>query len=94
MASIGSTLEIMEFANVPDGRLFITSKGKERFKVLNVVAEKPILLCEVEVLPEEAEETEEVSRCNEGTMYPLRMMIMLNSLPLRRSRWAKRWLIC
>ena len=22
-----------EFANVPDGRLFITSKGKERFKV-------------------------------------------------------------
>lgn len=60
MASVGSTLEIMEFANVPDGRLFITSKGKERFKVLNVVAEKPILLCEVEVLPEETEETEEV----------------------------------
>ena len=33
MASIGSTLEIMEFANVPDGRLFITNKGKERFRV-------------------------------------------------------------
>ena len=35
MASVGSTLEIMEFANVPDGRLFVTSKGKERFKVLD-----------------------------------------------------------
>ena len=33
MASIDSTLEIMEFANVPDGRLFITNKGKERFRV-------------------------------------------------------------
>ncbi len=50
---------VQEFTNVPDGRLFVTNKGKERFRVINIVKEKPVLVCEVEVLPEE-EETEEV----------------------------------
>ena len=49
------------------------------FKVLRVVAEKPVLLCEVEVLPEE-EDTEEVRgrgdmeevRVGHGCCYPSR----------------------
>jgi Lon protease-like protein len=77
MASIGSTLEISEFANVPDGRLFVTSKGKERFKVLKVVAEKPILLCEVEVLKED-EETEEAKQLSLEVADLLRNTIRLN----------------
>lgn len=60
MATVGTTLEILEFADVPDGRLFVTNKGCERFKVLKVVQEKPIMLCEVEQMIEE-EETEEAS---------------------------------
>ncbi len=42
-----------EFENVPDGRIFVTNKGREKFKVLKVVKEKPVMLCEVEMMPEE-----------------------------------------
>jgi hypothetical protein len=39
----------------------VTNKGVERFKIVNVVKEKPVLLCEVEVLDEDDDETEDVS---------------------------------
>lgn len=42
-------------------RRFVTNKGVERFKIVNVVKEKPVLLCEVEVLDEDDDETEDVS---------------------------------
>lgn len=41
---------------MPDGRLFVTNKGRERFKVLDIVHSKPIMVCKVEVLPEEGDE--------------------------------------
>lgn len=40
---------------------FVTNKGVERFKIVDVVKEKPVLLCEVEVLDEDDDETEDVS---------------------------------
>lgn len=33
MATVGTTLEIVDFAHVADGKIFITNKGRERFKV-------------------------------------------------------------
>lgn len=42
-------------------RRFVTNKGVERFKITDVIKEKPVLLCEVEVLPEDADESEDVS---------------------------------
>ena len=41
---------------MPDGRLLVTNKGRERFKVLDIVHSKPIMVCKVEVLPEEGDE--------------------------------------
>ncbi len=41
---------------------FVTNKGVERFKIVDVVKEKPVLVCEVEVLEEDEAETEDVSR--------------------------------
>lgn len=49
------------FACVSVARRFVTNKGVERFKIVNVVKEKPVLLCEVEVLDEDDDETEDVS---------------------------------
>lgn len=40
---------------------FVTNKGVERFKIVDVVKEKPVLLCEVEVLEEDEDESEDVS---------------------------------
>lgn len=44
-----------------DGRIFITSKGRERFKITGIVKEKPVLIAEVEELEEdEVDDTEQV----------------------------------
>jgi hypothetical protein len=42
-------------------RRFVTNKGVERFEIVKVIQEKPVLLCEVEVLDEDDDDTEQVS---------------------------------
>lgn len=44
-----------EFSPAADGRIFVQNKGKERFKVIKIISEKPVLTCEVEVLKEDEE---------------------------------------
>jgi Lon protease-like protein len=39
----------------------VTNKGVERFKIVDVIKEKPVLLCEVEVLEEKEDDTADVS---------------------------------
>jgi hypothetical protein len=41
-----------------DGRIYITSKGCERFKITKVVKDKPVLLAEVEVLGEDNDQSD------------------------------------
>jgi hypothetical protein len=40
---------------------FVTNKGVERFEIVKVIQEKPVLLCEVEVLDEDDDDSDEVS---------------------------------
>ncbi|MEW5310419.1 MAG: hypothetical protein WDW38_002218 [Sanguina aurantia] len=80
LAAIGCLLEIVEFAHIEDGRLITTNKGRERFKITRVVKEKPVLICEVEIL-EEAEAdliTPEVVALGEEVAGLLRTVIRLN----------------
>ncbi|GFR48354.1 hypothetical protein Agub_g10243 [Astrephomene gubernaculifera] len=80
MASIGTCLEVVEFAHVQDGRIFVTCKGRERFRVLSIVRERPIMIAEVEELAEEAEEEggEEVSALAREVSDLLRSTVRLN----------------
>lgn len=57
LASIGTVLEIREHSTMEDGRMLIENVGRERFKIKDVVEEKPILVCEVEYLEDEEPET-------------------------------------
>uniref|UniRef100_A0A7R9VVR1 Lon N-terminal domain-containing protein n=1 Tax=Chlamydomonas euryale TaxID=1486919 RepID=A0A7R9VVR1_9CHLO len=77
MSSVGTQLEILEFAGVPDGRLFVTGKGRSRFRVIEVQSEKPIIVATVEELPEEPE-TEEVVALATEVADLLRSVIRLN----------------
>ena len=58
LASIGTVLEIREHSTMEDGRMLIENVGRERFKIKDVVEEKPILVCEVEYLEDEEPGTE------------------------------------
>ncbi|KAL4859539.1 LON peptidase N-terminal domain and RING finger protein 3 [Chlorella vulgaris] len=56
LASIGTLLEITEHSNLEDGRLLVNNRGRQRFKILEVVEESPVLVCEVEYLRDEEDE--------------------------------------
>jgi hypothetical protein len=45
--AIGTTLEITEHERVKDGRMLINNTGVERFKIVSVKQETPVLICEV-----------------------------------------------
>jgi Lon protease-like protein len=47
VASIGTMLHIKEHARMPDGRMLINSRGGRRFRIVRVVKERPVLICEV-----------------------------------------------
>jgi ATP-dependent Lon protease len=47
VASIGTMLHIKEHARMPDGRMLINSVGGRRFRIVRVVKERPVLICEV-----------------------------------------------
>ena len=51
---IGTTAEISDVTPLPLGRLHITTCGKRRFKITNIISREPYLLCEVEYLEDRA----------------------------------------
>jgi Lon protease-like protein len=55
LASVGTVLEIQEHSTMDDGRMLIENIGRERFKIVDVVEEKPVLVCKVEYLPDDEE---------------------------------------
>jgi hypothetical protein len=41
----------------------VTTKGRQRFEIKNVVKQKPVLVCDVQMLPEDAEEEKHPEVC-------------------------------
>ncbi|KAG2423218.1 hypothetical protein HXX76_015475 [Chlamydomonas incerta] len=78
MASIGTVLDVVDFAHVQDGRIFITTKGRERFRVRSIVRERPIMIAEVEELDEDDDDSEEVTSLAKEVADLLRATIKLN----------------
>ncbi|KAL4430787.1 hypothetical protein ABPG75_006043 [Micractinium tetrahymenae] len=56
LAAIGTLLEITEHSNLEDGRILVNNIGRQRFKIVEVVEEKPVLICDVEYLPDAEDE--------------------------------------
>eukprot|EP00959_Pyramimonas_sp_CCMP1952_P259932 5434641-Pyramimonas_sp.AAC.2 len=53
LAAIGGCLEIEKHKQLDDGRLLVVMKGVERFRIRKIVAEKPVMIAEVEILQDE-----------------------------------------
>lgn len=52
IAAVGSLLHIEQHNLLEDGRLYIENTAVKRFKVTEVIEQRPVLLCEVEFLEE------------------------------------------
>ena len=55
IASIGTMLHIQQHSRRPEGRMEVLSRGGRRFRIVRVVKELPVLLCEVEWLEDTAD---------------------------------------
>ncbi len=53
---VGTTAEISDVTSLENGRYYISTTGRRRFRVERVVAREPFLLCDVTYLPEDAAE--------------------------------------
>jgi Lon protease-like protein len=49
----GTALHIVEHSTMKDGRLLVGSKGGQRYRVIQVIKELPVLVCEVEWLKDD-----------------------------------------
>lgn len=56
LSTHGTVLEVLHHKVFPDARLLTVSKGRERFRLVKIVQERPVLLCEVEYLEDTADE--------------------------------------
>lgn len=49
---VGTTAEISDVRPLPEGRFFINTIGRQRFRIARVVSRAPYLLCDAEVIEE------------------------------------------
>lgn len=56
LSMYGTVLEILHHKVFPDARLLTVSKGRERFRLVKILQERPVLVCDVEYLEDEADE--------------------------------------
>ena len=52
MSKIGTVLRVQEHQRRVDGQLIVVNKGIERFCVKEVVKTEPVVICEVEIVPD------------------------------------------
>eukprot|EP01025_Chloroclados_australasicus_P056838 TRINITY_DN706_c1_g1_i1.p1 TRINITY_DN706_c1_g1~~TRINITY_DN706_c1_g1_i1.p1 ORF type:complete len:309 (+),score=26.22 TRINITY_DN706_c1_g1_i1:41-928(+) len=53
LVEVGTTLEIQEHTTLDDGRLLVVNRGVERYRIVDIVQERPVLICNVEILQED-----------------------------------------
>ena len=78
LATVGTVLEITEHSLLEDGRLLINTVGRERFRIENIVEERPVLVCDVEVLQEDNVATEEARELAEEVAELFRNVVKLS----------------
>ncbi len=84
LAAVGTILEITEHSLMEDGRLMINTVGKERFRIEDVVEERPVLICDVEILPDDDDTSEEAVLLAEQVAELFRNVVRL-SVKLREA---------
>jgi len=57
---VGTTAEIADVTPLPAGRYYISTTGRRRFRIENVISREPFLMCNVEYLDEEISDIDAV----------------------------------
>jgi uncharacterized protein len=62
---VGSIAEIVDVQSLPFDRYFISTVGRQRFRICEIVSREPYLMVEADVLEESDDDDEEIARLNE-----------------------------
>lgn len=84
MCKVGTTLQISQHLRLDDGRLAVNNQGVERFKVIKVLEERPVLMALVEVLQEEEDEGEVYDELARDVRENFRTLLLLNARAKQR----------
>ncbi|GMH44451.1 hypothetical protein BSKO_12403 [Bryopsis sp. KO-2023] len=79
MRRVGTTLEIKQHTTIGDGKLLVTSRGIQRFSIVEVIEEKPVLICDVQLLEDNEEaDPEQVTQLAEEVSEAYRSVLQLS----------------
>ena len=62
---IGSIAEIVDVQSLPFDRYFISTVGRQRFRICEIVSREPYLMVDADVLEESEDEDDEIARLSE-----------------------------
>jgi Lon protease-like protein len=79
VSAVGTVLEVRAHALLPDGRLVLETRGAERFRITEVVEERPVLVCDVEFLEDAAGAAEEEAALAEEVATLFRQVVRLST---------------
>ncbi len=74
---IGTTAEICDVTPLPAGRYYISTTGRRRFKIRDVVSREPYLLVEVDFLEEELDDRSAISELSDEVRDEFREYVRL-----------------
>lgn len=79
LASVGTVLEITQHNCTDDGRILVQTTGRERFQILQVVEERPVMVCDVSPLEEDEDTSPEAAALAEDVATSFRQVLRLSS---------------
>lgn len=82
VSSVGTVLKIKRHVNLDDGRILVENVGQERFRILEVVEQKPVLVCDVEYFEEDRDASADTEALGREVGELFRSLVSL-SLKLR-----------
>lgn len=78
MSSVGTTLNITQHQRFPDGKMFVNSKGVERFQVMEVVQSTPVVVCKVKMLEDSDDRSPPITELANSTVQLFKDLVSLN----------------
>jgi Lon protease-like protein len=74
---IGTTAEICDVTPLPSGRYYISTTGRRRFRIVDVVSREPYLMVEAEYLDEEVDDAAAIGELSEEVRTEFREYVRL-----------------
>ncbi|DBB09509.1 hypothetical protein WJX82_002679 [Trebouxia sp. C0006] len=78
VSQVGTLLKIEGHQQLPDGQITTFNRGLERYKIMKVIQKQPVLIAEVEMMPEEDDTSPQARQLAADLVTIVKQLIELN----------------